>query len=63
MDYSNNYYLNEYHSTDNCYSESALKTRQLWNACYNDDSDQVKELTVNAGVDLNWKKPDMSVSA
>ena len=42
--------------------ESAGKTKKLWNACYTGDIDQVKELTADRDVNLNWRKPDMSVS-
>ena len=36
----------------------------LWEACSMGDIRQVKNLTeAEGGVDLNWKKPEMSVSA
>ena len=43
-------------------SKTELREKRLWDACYAGDIHQVKKLTAEAGVDLNWKKPDMSVS-
>ena len=40
-----------------------LKEEKLWNACYTGDIEQVKELITEGRVNLNWKRPDMSVSA
>ena len=46
-----------------CYPAAALrKEKKLWDACYADNIDQVKEITAEEGVNLNWMKPDTSVS-
>ena len=46
-----------------CYPATALrKEKKLWDACYAGNIDQVKEITAEEGVNLNWRKPDTSVS-
>ena len=36
--------------------------KKLWEACYAGDIEQVKEITAEGGVNLNWRKPEQSVS-